>query len=442
MPSLPLSPPMTYTCPGEQHAISRAVHQARLSLAYAGCRDCPHREDAGLVSPARLARPAAAAGLSTGLEFTADGVRGRYLNDLTRREARQWATALAVSLWNDRPLMGRIRSDEEAGRPIGSGPRVAVGYDERPMSPDLAMGVVTALRQSGCQVFDVGQTTAPAWRFAAEHLRVDAGVLVTGAGCDASWTGLDFLGAGRLPLSPQPGLSAVVVSSRLSVARPTRFAGAVQAFAAWTLYESQLSGHFHALRPLRVAAVCLSPLLERMLSRLFEPLPCRLTLVAGQSPDRAGAESNLEKRPLPDVCGPWTPERSRGGSPLRWDVAQERLQAALRAADFDVGVLFGEDAAEFAICDERGEIVAPSAWQPFLLAALVAEQPGTQIVAADGSLAEFVERLQHPRSAGGVDPRGRFWHGGEHPACDALLTLATLLRTLSWSDAPLSERLR
>ncbi|MDZ4687113.1 MAG: hypothetical protein SH850_18710 [Planctomycetaceae bacterium] len=414
MLTVPHPPPTFYTCPGERHAISRAVHQARLSSHYAKCRECPHREDAGLVSLTRFDKIPPSQ--CDGLVFTADGLRGRYLNDLTRRHAQQWATALAVTLWNERPLTGRTASaaDPQAmPSQVRSGPVVVVGYDERPASPDLALGVVTGLRQSGCQVIDVGQTTQPAWRFAAEQLLTDAGVFVTGAGHEASWTGLDLIGPGRVPLDPRTRLSDLVEDTT-RVPRPTRFAGAVQTFAAWPAYESQLATHFHALRPLRVQAIALSPLLERLLVRLFAPLPCRLSFAA-----------------TAPVAGP----------PLRWDVAVERLQAAVRNETGDVGVLLGEDGRQFALCDETGELVAPSVWQPWLLRALQSEQPGSQIAATTSSLADFVLRLRRTDIAGGVDPAGRFWHGGERPACDALLTLATLLRTLSWSDTTLSARL-
>jgi hypothetical protein len=107
----------------------------------------------------------------------------------------------------------------------------------------------------------------------------------------------------------------------------------------------------------------------------------------------------------------------------------------------DIRVAFDEDGAGLTVFDEHGNLVPPNVWQPWLLTALQDEQPGSQTITHAAGLSEFVARLRSPVVAGGVDPQGRLWHGGERPACDAVLTLAALLRTLSWSDAALSERL-
>jgi hypothetical protein len=394
MRSVPHPPPTFYTCPGERHAISRAVHQARLSRHYEACRGCPHRDDIGLVPLA--VRAGLPAERPAGLVFTADGLRGRYLNDLTRRHARLWAAAFAAWLWSERTL---IHQNEPA--------TVAVGFDERPTSPDLALGVVTGLRQSGCRVIDIGQATPAVWRFATQHRQTDGGVFITGAGRDASWTGFDILGPGGLPLDPQTTFAPLIDGPP----HRTPSAGAVETDSPWTEYEADLATGFHALRPLRVTAIVLSPLVERLLSRLFAPLPCQLTFAATTS-----------------VAGP----------PLRWEIAVDRLQTALRDQPADVGVLIGEDGRQFALVDETGTLIHADQWQPWLLESLTAEQPGMTMVARSSSLSEFV--LQLPCAAGGIDPTGRFWHGGNHPTCDAVRTLATLLRTLSWSDAPVSER--
>lgn len=394
MHRVPQPPPTFYTCPGERHAISRAVHQARLSRHYAACSGCPHRDDVGLVP--LTVRAELPAERSAGLAFTADGLRGRYLNDLTRQHARQWAAAFAAWLWSERAL---IHQTEPA--------TVAVGFDERPTSPDIALGIVTGLRQSGCRVIDIGQATPAVWRFAAQRRGTDGGLFVTGSGHEASWTGFDVLGPGGLPLDPQTTFAPLIDGPP----HRTLTAGTVESNSPWQDYEVDLTTGFHALRPLRVTVIVLSPLVERLLGRLFAPLPCQLTFAA---------------------------TASRNGPPLRWDVALERLQIAIRDQPADVGVLIGEDGCQFAVVDETGTLIPADRWQPWLLDALADEQPGTTIIGPAASLSAFV--LQLTPAAGGIDPTGRFWHGGNHPACDAVRTLATLLRTLSWSDAPVSER--
>src|SRR5690606_20363517 len=144
-----------YICPGEVHPISRSVHLSRLAAFYPGCRDCPLRCDTGHLPPQTLERLQRT---ETRVErpslSTAEGVRGIYLNELTRTKSAAIASALAALLWEDAPLMarGEPAGEEPAGRRVR--PSVVVGYDERPFSPDLFAGVLSALRRMGCQVVD------------------------------------------------------------------------------------------------------------------------------------------------------------------------------------------------------------------------------------------------------------------------------------------------
>ena len=205
-------------CPGDRHPISRAVHLSRLAAFYPACRDCPFRHETGQLprqiveqlqsAERRIERPSL---------FTDEGVRGVYLNELNRTRAANIAAAFAALLWDEAPLVGRgpparitspgspetTTTDEKT--PIRGGrrlrPAVVVGRDTRPASPDIHAGVTAGLRRMGCQVIDIGLATKPCFWFAVEHLQASAGILVTGAGCDPSWIGLDFAGRGALPLS-------------------------------------------------------------------------------------------------------------------------------------------------------------------------------------------------------------------------------------------------
>jgi hypothetical protein len=376
---VPLPPPTFYVCPGERHAISRSVHWARLAAFYDKCRDCPHQHDTGLL-PARLVRPpqseSALRAVRRTWQLLPGGVRGRYLNDIDRQTAMAWARAFAARLWDDRPFPGRLVPAETVSAPPPlplRGPVVVAGFDERPASPDVAVGIITGLRQMGCQVLDVGCVTRPMWKLAQEWFHADGGMFVTGAGCDPAWTGWDMLRAGgRAQIDP----AELAAESSAPIGRPTRTAGTVATRTILADYRAGLTKWFHALRPLKV--VCATPLqlLRDLLPPLFAPLPCQFQVQAWP-----------RQRTIVDALPPGI----------------DRLANVVRETQADVGVLIDEDGATRTLIDEQGKPLPPSVWQPWLQRHV--DEPlgedgvvilGAVLQALSLSDAPFSERLRSP----------------------------------------------
>ncbi len=426
------SPPAAfYTCPGERHAISRAVHLARLSAFYPACQACPHRCDTGLLPESVIIGwESAAAGRTSQIRLTGDGLRGRYLNDLTRHDAQQWAMVIAAWLWDRRPLPGRcdespILTDTVDRFPVG--PTVVVGYDERPSSPDLAVGVVEGLRRMGCQVVDLGQTLKPVWQFAAGQLDAQAGVFVTGNGFDASWTGFDLLGPQGVPLDEAALWQRWSIAVTLPISRPTRTPGSLRTWPVSAEYEATLWQHFHALRPFRVVCGATSPLTERLLDRVFTKTPCQyhgLRLLQPRAEDTAA-------------------------------LTAATLKEAVHEHHADMAFGFGVDGQSLTVMDERGDVIPAGQWLPWLMTRTLVEQPQYKAVVSrtaveqvsslalartivDGGATELVTALNSPTALCGVDAALRFWWAETTPTCDALVTLAAILRAASWSGDPLS----
>ncbi len=459
---LPIPPPPAtfYTCPGERHAIPRSVHLARLASAYAKCRECPHRVDRGLVmlDPTRI-HGSPPQTMQSGWVPTPDGIRGRYLNDLTRQDGVRWGGALARLLWERHPLIGRRLTDSQEHDPDAPPSTrrsltVVVGYDERPSSPDLAIGAVTGLRQSGCRVLDLGVVTKAVWSFVVQHRSADAGMMITGSGRDLSWTGFDVVGAAGEFLSAVTDLPALITQARSTGGRLTRSAGSVATYAALKPYLVQLRTQFHALRPLNVACATPSALIARLLQQTFSDLPCQLRVDVG---------------PHWQATGPVQP------------ALENRFASALAEAEGDVGMWIGEDGQACAVFDENGRRADVDDLIPWLARAAIEDRPletDRVFIAArnvtphnenvwntrrvpqqldelslphsdrpwwlatpEASLSDFGLLLKRQRAAAGLDPLHRFWLGGANPTCDAIVTLAAVLRALSWSDASLSQRL-
>ncbi len=445
-----------YVCPGEAHAISRAVHLSRLAAFYPKCRECSHRQETGQLPQPQFAeeesaRPRVSESACGG--FTLEGVRGVYLNDLTRQKAGELAAAFASLLWESLPLTGRSDlRDANSKRPIRrSGPVVVVGFDERPSSPDIVTGVAAALRRMSCQVVDISQTSAPCFRFAVAHLQAAGGVLISGHGCEPSWTGLDFVGKQGRPISAAGRRTAndddvstprtirlddIHDRCQQGAARPLRQGGTQRVFPASVPYLAGLWQHFHALRPLRVAIACSVRFVRETLDSLFAKLPVTLNWI--EIPQRCRDVLNAD------------------------DSDVERLRIAVLARSADLGFLIDDDGANVAVLDEIGALLAPDDLLSLLAEVLGAEQPGGAIVIDNAAR----ERLQ-PRIAArnrrcwlggwtqsdlwqamrsdaaicGGGATGRVWLRESVPATDAILTLAQLLRCLSRNDSPLSRLL-
>lgn len=429
------SPPAAfYTCPGERHAISRSVHLARLSAFFPACQACPHQGDTGLLPESVVAGwESAAAGRTSQIRLVGDGLRGRYLNDLTRRDAQLWAMVVAAWLWDRRPLTGRCTDEaipvESLGR-FPTGPTVVVGYDERPSSPDLAVGVVEGLRRMGCQVVDLGQTLKPVWQFAAGQLAAQAGMFVTGNGFDASWTGFDLLGPQGVPLDDHALWQRWSIAVTMPISRPTRTPGTLRTWSVATDYEATLWQHFHALRPFRVVCGASSPLMERLLARVFTRTPCHY-----------GGLRLLQPREEDTATG----------------TAAALCQAVLEQ-QADIGIGIGVDGQTLIVMDERGEVIPAARWLSWLITRTLVEHSDRNAVVdrhaveqasglalvrtiVDGGVTEFVTQLNSPMALCGVDAALRFWWAESAPTCDALVTLAAILRAASWSGDPLSMQL-
>ncbi|MEX2288597.1 MAG: hypothetical protein WD648_15980 [Planctomycetaceae bacterium] len=455
-----------YICPGETHPIARAVHLARLAAFFPACRDCPFRGDTAQLAKQTVERlQSTQKRVERKSLVTADGIRGRYLNEINRKKAEDFAAALARNLWRQSPLVGHLDAGKRRNR--RNGPAVVVGHDERTSSPDIVTGVVSALRRMGCTVTDISLCTEPCFRFTVDHLKAAAGVYVTGAGHDPSWTGLDFVTAGAIPVSscgdfgevgrgldrssastlpqPLPGreggsneniltLEALARGVHQPHGRPTRQAGSHRLFQAAIPYEASLLKHFHALRPLRVALGCSSRPVRETVARLFGGLPCLIVPV--EIPDRA--RSVVEPS----------------------DADVRRVATSVQENTADLGVLIDHDGSRCAFLDEEGALVSPATITTLIAELVLAEHPGSTIIVETSALdalrpaieerggkcldagrtqAELATTMRAEQAVFGGCTSGQYWFGEAFPSSDAILTLARVLEALSRTDAPFSR---
>lgn len=423
---------VVYTCPGEAHPISRAVHYARMAAYYPGCRHCTHRHDVGHLPPAGTGKLEIGSQGGGGASLISeDGIRGVYLNEMTRGVAARFAAAFAVALWEQAPL--RLR--DPANGPASSGRRrltVVVGQDERAAAPDLAVGVAEAVRRMGCDVVDVGVVSASCFACAVEHLESSGGIYVTGHGGGSGRIGLDLFEAGGIPWSQGGSLDRVADALTVEPRRTSRRGGSQRSFRIRVPYEAGLLKHFQTISALRIGLMCLAPTVTPLLAGLFASMPSRLESVeapVANDPDRA------------------------------LSLAVSRLAERVRDDRLHAGFLISDDGQRCRLLDERGAAVETEALA-VRMCELALHESRSRIVVLDEALGPDVFRRLRSRdwtvvtsggsreamtrsmrqsgAAFGCDAAGRWWFGDSSPACDAVTTLGRVLQLLSRSEGPAS----
>jgi phosphomannomutase len=442
------TPAKEYICPGERHPISRAIHLARLAAFFPPCRQCPLREDERNIAPRTVAppsietvvagappaQPAEQRGHVTSPAdlFVTEGVRGVFLNQLTRGLAEKTAAAFGSWLWEQAPVSGHNDGIDRGARQVR--PTVVVGYDERPSSPAVVSSVLAGLRRIGCHVIEIGLATKPCLWFTVDHLHASGGIIVTGAGCEPSFAGMDFVGGQARPISLPGSLTCVHGLAQRPLSRASRQSGTQRMFQATGPYEGAVGSHFQKLRPLTVACASPSTLVRQTVERVFRSLPCQLLTV--------------------DL-----PVRIRNPAHRR-DADMLRLSTAVREQKADLGILIDDDGQRCGFVDERGRHVSPVAIARFIVPPLLANTAGSTVLLEPGAFKEMrplIEALggrcqTSPETFEGTavamtDPSilyaggdsGRHWFHDRLPTNDALRVLAQVLVVLSPANVPFSE---
>ena len=266
---------LEYRCPGQQHPISRAVHLGRLAAFYPPCRQCPHRDDTGTLSPRQVEQlQEVRASHRTCSLFHDEGAGGVYLNDLTPAAARNMAAAFGLAM--QREASGGNSPLLPSPQSLIPNPSVLLAGDGRALTAELSAAASEGLRSSGCNVVDIGPATAACLAFAVDHLSAAGGMLVGNPSEKPHGVGLQFWAAGPRPLSTGGSLEPVVQLYQGGVDRPGTSFRRLHRAAADEPYLAALSECYHALRPLRILIASASGPLVAYLQKLAATVACQV----------------------------------------------------------------------------------------------------------------------------------------------------------------------
>jgi len=255
------------------------------------------------------------------LMLSVSGLRGIVGASLTPEVAARFGGAVA----------GWARAQRGAARP-----RLVLGRDSRPSGPALARAACAGATAAGAEVLDAGLVATPTLAVAVDHLRADAGIMVTASHNPAPWNGLKPLAAGGV--APPAADSAQIIGRFEASSGPeVDMAGGVwpEPFdGAGAIHIERVLGQVEAER---IRAAGLRVVLDSACGA-GGPVAARLLDALGV------AHENLAGEPTGDFPHPPEPVREHLGG----------LCEAVARRGADLGLAQDPDADRLAIVDAAG----------------------------------------------------------------------------------------
>ena len=265
-----------------------------------------------------------------------------------------------------RGVVGRTLHDADAfaiGRCFGTvvarkgGRRVAVGYDGRLSSPQLAGALVAGLKASGMHVVQVGRGPTPMLYFAATTLGTDGAVMVTGSHNPPDYNGFKmmlgkaaFFGADIQHIGSLAAAGDVVDEA----------AGSEEAVDVSDAYVDRLVQDWDGGdRTLRVVWDNANGAAGEVLAKLLRKLPGEHSVLNGTIDGTFPAH-----HPDPTIAK-----------------NQVQLIDAVRAAGADVGIGFDGDADRVGAIDDEGGMLLGDQLMVVLARDVLKSHPGATIIA-------------------------------------------------------------
>jgi phosphomannomutase len=132
---------------------------------------------------------------------------------------------------------------------------VAVGYDIRATSPELAAALKRGLKECGVDVLDIGLCGTEGSYFATAQWQLDGGIMVTASHNPPDYNGMKFVREGARPISADTGLKDIeaAISGKRFPARAAR-TGSEQVLDIRERYVKHLLEYvdLRRLKPLKV----------------------------------------------------------------------------------------------------------------------------------------------------------------------------------------------
>jgi phosphomannomutase/phosphoglucomutase len=227
--------------------------------------------------------------------------------------------------------IGRAYASELRSRLGGDALTVAVGYDNRPSSPDLAAGIIRGIRAAGVNVVDYGTVPTPVLYYAAAKTNTDGGLQITGSHNPPEYNGFKMIMRGRAIY----GDAIQKLRTRIETKDFENGAGTHEQRNIIPTYIEDVGSRFQLDRPIKVVVDCGNG---------------AGSLVAVDLLRRTGADV------IPLYCESDGTFPNHHPDPTVDEYIQDMI-AKVRQEKADLGIAFDGDADRLGAVDENGTIV-------------------------------------------------------------------------------------
>jgi phosphomannomutase len=285
------------------------------------------------------------------------------MNQATRSSAHRFHPTI-LREYDIRGIVGETLNGADAsalGRAYGTlirrngGRRVALGFDGRLSSPELAAALGAGIRASGVDVLNIGLGPTPMLYFAVHQLAVDGGVQVTGSHNPPSHNGFKMmLGKDSLYGERIQELGRIAREADHETGE-----GLHEDVDVREVYVERLLRDFHGGRPLHAVWDAGNGATGDVLTRLVAGLPGRHEVLFAEIDGRFPNHH-------PD---PTVPENL------------EALMERVRTSGAEVGIAFDGDGDRVGMVDGEGRILFGDQLIQILAGEVLARHPGAPIIA-------------------------------------------------------------
>ena len=233
---------------------------------------------------------------------------------------------------------------------------MVVGRDGRLSSPSLAAAVINGIRETGCNVIDIGLTPTPVLYFVAHHLDGHSGIMITGSHNPAEYNGL------KIVLNGETLAEDKIQAIKKRIATENYHYGERGTLTENDEFTDEYIGNIcedlEIFRPMRVVMDCgngvagdLGPLLLRTMGCEVIELYCNID---GNFPHH---------HPDPSI-----PENLAD------------LISAVKKHAADIGIAFDGDGDRLGVVDAKGKIIWPDRQMMLFARDLLARKMGADII--------------------------------------------------------------